>query len=73
MATTFNPSLVSGASERSEPGFFRRVFDRLVEAKQREANRQIAMYLQSYDAKTLERLGYTSDQVKQIFRNNHVN
>ena len=41
-----------------KPGLFRRVFDRLVEARSRQAEAFVQAHLRTLDAETLARLGY---------------
>ena len=66
MATTYNDSLTLGTRQRSDGGFLRRVFDRYIDARQREANRQIMIYLHSLDTATLHDYGYTDAQISAI-------
>lgn len=66
MATTYDTSLTSSARHRSNSGFFRNLFDRFVEARQKQANRQIFFYLKSLDADTLRRMGYNPAQIERI-------
>jgi hypothetical protein len=42
------------------------MFDRYVEARQKEANRYIVSYLNSLDQATLASLGYTKAQVEKL-------
>ena len=66
MPTTYDAALTVGSIERTEPSFARRLFDRYVEARQKEANRRIVTYLQSLDSSTLRGLGYTNAQIEQL-------
>jgi hypothetical protein len=66
MATTYNDSLTLGTRQKSRGSFLRRVFDRYIDARQREANRQIMIYLQSLDTATLRDYGYTDAQIEAI-------
>lgn len=66
MATTYNDSLTIGTRQRSDGGFLRRIFGRYIDARQREANRQILTYLQSLDAATLRDYGYSDARIDAI-------
>ncbi|NJM33530.1 MAG: hypothetical protein HC850_01205 [Rhodomicrobium sp.] len=66
MATTYDTSVTLGTEGKSGSGFAARLFNRFVEARQKEANRQILCYLQGLDAETLKNLGYSSAQINQI-------
>ena len=66
MATTYNDSLTLGTRQRLDRGFLRRVFGRYIDARQREANRQIMIYLHSLDTATLRDYGYTDAQIDAI-------
>lgn len=71
MATAYETSLTAGTPRRSELGVFRRLFDRLIEAKQKQANREVLNYLRSFDAESLSRLGYTKAEIERIFGKNN--
>lgn len=66
MATTYHPSLGVDLKQNNGRSVFRRAFDGYINARQREANRQILNYLQSLDAHTLRSYGYTEDQIRDI-------
>jgi hypothetical protein len=66
MATTYDESLTIGTRQKSGGSFLWRVFDRYIDARQREANRQIIIYLQSLDTATLHDYGYTDAQIEAI-------
>ncbi len=66
MATTYNASFPAGERQSSGEGFFRRVLDRVIEARQKEANRQILCYLNTMDNDTLRRFGFTNAQIVEI-------
>jgi hypothetical protein len=66
MATTYNDLLTIGTRQRSDGGFLRRIFGRYIDARQREANRQILTYLQSLDAATLRDYGYSDARIDAI-------
>ncbi len=66
MATTYHASLGVDHKQKSGRSVFRRAFDGFLNARQREANRQILNYLQSLDADTLRSYGYSDDQIRDI-------
>lgn len=66
MATTYDASLHVGSHRQAGEGFLRRAFDRFVEARQREANRQILVYLQNLDDQSLHMHGYSDAQIVEI-------
>jgi len=75
MATTYDASYgvdLQKDKQDSKKGFFHRAFDGYVNARQREANRQIMTYLQSLDQETLRSYGYTDEQIRGIFNRQNV-
>lgn len=66
MATTYENSFTFHKEHRSTPGFIGRMFDRVIEARQKEANRRVATYLRSLDADTLRQYGYSDGQIKSL-------
>jgi hypothetical protein len=66
MATTYNDSLTLSTGQRSGGSFLRRFFSRYIDARQREANRRIMIYLHSLDTATLHDYGYTDAQIAAI-------
>ncbi len=66
MATTYDRSLTFDEGQRSKSGTFNNLFHRFIESRQKEANRQILIYLQSLDAESLSQFGYTDAQIEQI-------
>ena len=47
-------------------GFFSRLYRAIVEARTREARRQVNAYLRSLDDKTLAKLGYDRAEVENL-------
>jgi hypothetical protein len=66
MATTYTNSLALDNASRASGGFIGRVFRRVIEARQKEANRRILFYLQGLDARALRTYGYTDGQIRDI-------
>jgi len=66
MATTYANSLTFDNASRTSGSFIGRVFRRVIEARQKEANRRILSYLQSLDARALRTYGYTEGQIRDI-------
>ncbi len=66
MATTYDSAVTISARREKNTGFARRLFNRFVEARQTEANHRILAYLRSLDRGSLERLGYTPEQISLI-------
>ena len=66
MATTYDRSLTFDAGQRSKTNLFNKIFQRFIESRQKEANRQILIYLQSLDAESLRSFGYTDAQIEHI-------
>ena len=58
MTTTTYSADVGAATSRRERGTFSRVFQRMIEARQRQADRAVSAYLLSFDDRTLKELGY---------------
>jgi hypothetical protein len=54
------------AGARRGRGFFARLFDRMIEAREREAERLIKAHLASLDADTLRQWGYDPKTLKWI-------
>jgi hypothetical protein len=48
------------------PGIFSRVFNAMIAARTRQAERYVAMHLLSFDDKTLEELGYDKADLKKL-------
>jgi hypothetical protein len=65
-AVTFSPALTPAAKATAKPaaksqnGFWTRVWDRIVEARMRQVEREIRMHLNYIPTKTLEEAGYFS-------------
>lgn len=57
ITTTYNSDLAAGSRNRTRGGFSR-LFQRMVEARQRQADRTVSAYLLTLDDRTLEQLGY---------------
>ena len=61
---TFSPALTPAAKAAAKPaaknqkGFWTRVWDRIVEARMRQVEREIRMHLNYIPTKTLEEAGY---------------
>ena len=49
------------AKAAGKPGFFRRLVDRVIEGRRREAERHLRAHLLSFDSETLAHLGYDRD------------
>ncbi len=61
-AITFAPKYAPAAKAATKPlkGFWTRVWDRIVEARMRQVEREIRMHLNFVPTKTLEEAGYYS-------------
>lgn len=58
MATTTISGDLTTTDHRRERGTFSRLFQRMVEARQRQADRMVSAYLLTLDERTLGQLGY---------------
>ena len=58
MAITTHSADIGVATGRRERGTFSRLFQRMIEARQRQADRTVSAYLLSLDDRTLKELGY---------------
>lgn len=67
MATTYQSSIGYDAERKSGSGFFSRVLNRVIEARQQEANRLVRAHLRTYDRKTLSEFGYSDEQIDALF------
>jgi hypothetical protein len=66
MAITYTNSLGANNKARSTPGFARRLFNRYVETRQREAQRRVSSYLRSLTDETLVEFGYTEADIQRL-------
>jgi uncharacterized protein YjiS (DUF1127 family) len=64
-AFEFNSSLGT-AKEKGKPGFFRRAFDRLVEARKAHGEAHVRAYLNSLSDERLADLGFSPDRIKAV-------
>jgi len=55
----------STAKAAGKPSLFRRIVDRLIEARSRQAEAYVRTHLLALDAETLARLGYDRDELKR--------
>ena len=55
----------SAAKAAGKPSLLRRIVDRLIEARSRQAEAYVRTQLLALDAQTLARLGYDRDQLKR--------
>jgi hypothetical protein len=58
MTTTTHNADLGVATSRRERGTFSRLFQRMIEARQRQADRAVSAYLLSLDDRTLKEHGY---------------
>lgn len=67
--TTFTPAHVSatetGVEARQGRGLWRRILDRMVEAREAEAKRQVGLMLWTYSDETLKDFGLTRAELAQ--------
>ncbi len=63
MTTTTFDHASAGYAEKRGPGFLRRMLDRMVEARQREADRMIARAIASHSPETLAAFGLTREEL----------
>jgi hypothetical protein len=57
MAYAWSDESIPDLHLRSEKGFFSRILDRMIAARQRQANRMVRSYLETLDETTLRDLG----------------
>ena len=66
MAITYTGSIEAGKRARSAPGFARRLFNRYVETRQKEASRRVSAYLRGLPDSKLEEFGYTEAEIQRL-------
>jgi hypothetical protein len=67
MATTYHSSIGIDAEKKAKSNFFSNILNRLVEARQEEANRVVRRHLRSYSPYALRSFGYTEEQISEVF------
>lgn len=67
MATTYTSNADFASAKESRKSLIHRLFDRYVEARQREANRRVINYLRVLDYDTLRVYGFTDEQIRKIY------
>ncbi len=67
MATTYDPALGYEIAKKPKSGVFSRVMNSIIASRQREANRLVMQHLRTYDADTLRKIGYSEEQITEIF------
>ena len=55
------PATAKAPSAAGKPSLLRRLVDRVIEGRSREAERHLRAHLLSFDSETLARLGYDRD------------
>jgi hypothetical protein len=60
--------MIDSAARRSGFGLFRRTFEMMMGARERQARRFVTAYLASLDAETLAGLGYEPEEIRRILR-----
>jgi len=67
MATTYTTDADLASGKVSRKSLIHRLFDRYVEARQREANRRVMNYLRVLDYDTLRVYGFSDEQIRKIY------
>ncbi len=66
-ATTFNPSIAGDQSKAaSKSTFLRRMFERLVAARETEARRRVAVYISHYSERELANAGMSARDIEMM-------
>ncbi len=66
MAIAISPSAgFKSVAEKSRPSLIRRIFDRMVAARELQAKRYVNGYLETLDDATLQQLGVTRADIKK--------
>jgi hypothetical protein len=66
MAITYTGSINAGNRARSTPSFSRRLLNRYVETRQKEASRRVSAYLRGLSDSTLEEFGYAEAEIQRL-------
>lgn len=71
MATTYHASYGAAVEPKASSSLLKRLFNRVIEARQEEAARHVREHLRAFDPNTLRNIGYTEDEIATVY--NRVN